>query len=412
MTVKLRTVQTAADDSAPLVLLYLVGSQCDTDLRAALPGCGIVASSESGLATTSQIIGLARIAAKVSEAAPLVLVGYSAGCQGVRRHLLDGVEPAAVVAIDGTHASWPPAQWQIDVWSRAIDRARDGSSTFVATCTQQRYTERLGPGKAFASTRTVLERASGAILGAGVEAHEGGLHLLSYASADIDAGAHIRQQREVLPDVLRRFVAPALAREPRSKTLLERIGSAVTQGLAAAVASVPTIVEPTSLGAAALEVARSQLNVSERTGKNDGPAIAAYFEGCTRRDPRGKEQPTGWATGWDWCAAFASWCGYRASVDAKPPHGRRIAVWELVRDAREAGAWQDVAEWGDGPRPGDLVIWQRSGDPRKPGQTGHVSRCVSFVGGKLVTIGGNEQNRVREADVSADLARAVGVIRY
>lgn len=414
MTVKLRLVQRAADPAAPLLVAYLVGSQCDADMRAALPGCGIVASSESGVATTGATLAQARILAGCGDAAPLVLLGYSAGCQGVRRHLLDGVEAAAVVAIDGTHASWPPAPWQIDAWKRVADRARMGSSLFVGTCTQQLYTERLGPGKAFASTRTVLQRATGAALNAGNELHDGGLHVIAYASADIDAAAHIRQQREVMPEMLRTYVAPWFARAPGLAPLLARIGS-YWAGLVSDV--VGRVIEPTpeppSLGLAALEVAKTQLGVREATGRNDGAAIAAYFDGCTRRSPNGVEARTGWATGWDWCAAFASWCGYRAlGAGQTAPHGRRIAVWELVRDALEAGRFDDVSAWGSGPRPGDLVIWQRAGDPRKPGQTGHVSRCESFTGGRLVTIGGNEENRVRRADVTSDLPRAVGVIRY
>lgn len=411
MTVRLRLVQRGASDEAPIVLAYLVGSHLDGAMRDALPGVGIVATAESGLATSSSIVEQARILAGCGKGSPLVLVGYSAGCQGVRRHLLDGLTPSAVVAIDGTHGSMPPAEWQVDVWRQAIDRARKGEALFVGTCTQQRYTERLGLGKAFASTRTILEAASGASLDAGSITRDGDCHLLGYASKDIDGPAHIHQQREVLPMVLREHVAPRLAREPLAARWLSSVAAAwgsVLERIGRTVAPQP---EPLSLGLAALELARTQLGVSERSGKNDGPAVAAYFEACTRRT-NGKEAPTGWATGWDWCAAFASWCGHRAAGDGQPPHGRRIAVWELVRDAREAGAWEDVADWGAGPRPGDLVIWRRSGDPRTTGQTGHVSRCVSWDGKRLVTIGGNEENRVREADVSADLARAVGVIRY
>lgn len=167
-----------------------------------------------------------------------------------------------------------------------------------------------------------------------------------------------------------------------------------------------------TLGARALEMARSQVGVRESSGANDGAQIARYFEGCTRL-LNGKEVKTGWQEGWDWCAAFASWCGYQAADEThKPPHGRRIAVWELIRDAQGLNRWEDVTEWGNGPRPGDLICWKRVGDPRNRNEPGHVSRCVSWDGTTLVTIGGNENNQVREADVTSDLARAVGVIRY
>lgn len=410
---KFRLVQRAEGAASPLAVCYLVGSHLDAELRAALPGCGIVATAESGLATGAIWLDRARQMAGVDGRAPLVLVGYSAGCQGVRRHLLDRVAPAAVVAIDGTHASWPPAEWQISVWQTLFGDARDGAPVVVATCTQQRYTERLGAGQAFASTRTVLERASGATLAAGTEIHEGGLHLIAYPSADIDGPAHIRQQREVLPEMLRRYIAPALGTSPAIVGFVDGARSAVARAVDWLVGpGEPAISEPRTLGLRALDVARTQLGVREATGRNDGSQIAQYFEGATRTT-NGRELATGWLPGWDWCAAFASWCGWRAGgLGESPPHGRRIAVWELVKDARMLGRFDEVAAWGRGPRPGDLVIWRRSGDPRLEGQTGHVSRCVSWDGRTLWTIGGNEENRVREADVSADLGRAVGVIRY
>lgn len=168
------------------------------------------------------------------------------------------------------------------------------------------------------------------------------------------------------------------------------------------------------LGARALERARSQVGVSEASGNNDGAQIARYFAGATRI-VHGHERPTGWAPGWEWCAAFASWCAFEARQGAEAvPHGWRIAVWEVVRDARAAGAWRDwSAGQPGGPRPGDLVIYRRSkGDPRNIGQMGHVARCVSWDGQNLVTIGGNEHNAVVQQDNAARLGDVVGFIAY
>jgi len=168
------------------------------------------------------------------------------------------------------------------------------------------------------------------------------------------------------------------------------------------------------LGARALARARSQLGVVEATGRNDGEAIRAYFRGATRRG-NGVERPTGWTTGWDWCAAFASWCAYDARQGDEPmPHGWRIAVWELVRDARERGTWRDWSSTAKGgPQPGDLVIYRRGGgDPRNVGQLGHVARCVSWDGASLATIGGNEHNRVTQQDNAQRLGDVVGFISY
>lgn len=167
------------------------------------------------------------------------------------------------------------------------------------------------------------------------------------------------------------------------------------------------------LGARALDRARSQLGVQEATGNNDGAQIAQFFAGATRI-VGGREKPTGWSPGWEWCAAFASWCAFEARQGAElVPHGWRIAVWELVRDARASGAWRDwTAVPAGGPRPGDLVIFRRNGDPREPGQTGHVARCVFWDGQRLVTIGGNENNAVTEQDNAVRLGDVVGFIAY
>lgn len=167
------------------------------------------------------------------------------------------------------------------------------------------------------------------------------------------------------------------------------------------------------LGLRALDRARSQLGTSEATGNNDGAQIAKYFAGATRIID-GQEKPTGWAPGWEWCAAFASWCAFEARQGAETvPHGWRIAVWELVRDARASGAWRDwTVGASSGPRPGDLVIYRRKGDPRQAGQTGHVARCVTWDGARLVTIGGNEHNAVTQQDNAARLGDAVGFIAY
>ena len=407
---KLRRVQLAASASSPIVLCYLVGSHMDRALRESLPGCAIAATDESGLATDRGVIAQARTLTGADSGAPLVLVGYSAGCQGVRRHLWDGEQPAAVVAIDGTHGSVPPRDEQIRPWRLVAERARRGEAVMVATCTQQSYTERLPAHQRFAASRTVLREATGEDLGPGTEVHMDGMHLYGYASAPIDRDAHIRQQREVLPEMLRRHVSLlATDAAPSGPGWLARASAwagSVVESLR------EPREEPATLGLRALEIARSQLGVREATGRNDGD-VATYFDGATRR-VLGRELPTGWQSGWDWCAAFASWCGWRAAAPGgcSPPHGRRIAVWELVRDARELGRWDDVERLPLRPRPGDLLVWRRSGDPRIEGQTGHVSRCVSWDGSRLTTIGGNEENRVRLADVTADLSRCVGVIRY
>ncbi len=170
------------------------------------------------------------------------------------------------------------------------------------------------------------------------------------------------------------------------------------------------------LGYRALQAARTQVGVTESTGENDGAQIGRYFKGATRRSASGKEQPVPWSEelGWDWCAAFASWAAYAAKLAGESvPHGWRIAVWELVRDAKESGAWQDWQGVGEGPRPGSLVVYKRGdGDPRVAGQQGHVARVESWDGKSLRTIGGNESNSVKLQDNAHRMDKIVGLIHY
>lgn len=151
-------------------------------------------------------------------------------------------------------------------------------------------------------------------------------------------------------------------------------------------------------GAAVVRVAQGyvQGGLRELTGRNDGPAIGALFAGCTRL-VAGVERPTGWVTGWDWCAAFASLCvhvGLGLAVGSVVPVGRRIAVRELVEDARRSGRLRGR---GYSPRPGDLWIGARGGGDPLLGGTGHVRVFAEALSvSHYIGVGGNEGNRVTE----------------
>jgi hypothetical protein len=153
-----------------------------------------------------------------------------------------------------------------------------------------------------------------------------------------------------------------------------------------------------SPGDAIVRVARGYVGTREASGKNDGAQIKAFFAGCTRRIA-GVERPTGWASGWDWCAAFASWCVHVAlglPVGAVVPVGRRIAVRELVEDARACGRLETSRLYR--PKPGDLYIGARGGGDPLLGGTGHVRIVAGDRGAShYVGIGGNESNAVSES---------------
>jgi len=208
-----RLVQAGSGEQRPLVILYLVGAQVDDAVRASLgPTPAIAAFDDArgeGLDTT-----VTRVARAVdAEIGDVVLVGFSAGCQAVRRELVAGGDPAAVVTIDGTHANLPPEGWQIEIWQKLARRARHGERLFVATCTQNTYVEHLPKDQRYAAVVTVLRAATGFACqpaATPVGEHEGSLHVYSFESATTDHHAHVAQQRVVMPEMLRRYVAPWL----------------------------------------------------------------------------------------------------------------------------------------------------------------------------------------------------------
>lgn len=196
---------------------YLLGpgtaGERDAALRAALPGCAIVAD-----ATSPKVPDVdAALRLTPQGTGELVLVGWSMGGQTIREIVRETVAPnmagrnvAAVVVADGTHAPLPGGTpWKRAAWERLGEMARSGGLTFVASCTQNTYVEHLPGSQAYASTRTVLDWIARRPMPPGTELHEGGLHLYSYPSQACDEGAHVRAL-DALPGLLSRHVAPLL----------------------------------------------------------------------------------------------------------------------------------------------------------------------------------------------------------
>jgi len=233
MTTRWRTIQRAKSPELGALAIYLAGPGEDKDgdgigdldeaIAAALPDVGIVATTSSGLVDTAADLRRAAEACGASEV--VALAGFSGGCQGVRAHLLRGATFRAVLVIDGTASNWPKLEpLHIGLWRDLGARARRGEMLFVATCTAQRYTQRLA--RPYAATSTVLGEALGSVELATykptrsplltypglpvVELHDGGLHALGYPGTDCDKWAHIHQLTHVLPWALGRYLAPWL----------------------------------------------------------------------------------------------------------------------------------------------------------------------------------------------------------
>lgn len=105
--------------------------------------------------------------------------------------------------------------------------------------------------------------------------------------------------------------------------------------------------------------------------------VADYFRlGVRDALVGGARTRTGYAAGWDWCAAGACWLGAEVGLGLGI-HEWRITVWELIADARASGRWRDAADGA--PLVGDLLCFRRgAGDPRTPGELGHVE---TYLGG-------------------------------
>lgn len=341
--------------SSDLILLYLVGTHLDDALKQILgPEPWIVSFGDSRGEPPKAVAGALGISVR-----SLVLAGYSGGCQSVRAVLrapsmLPPHERLGVVAIDGTHANIPPEKWQIEVWSKLGWEARRGEKLFVATCTNNIYTAKLPDP--YMPTLAVLRMAvEPALFPASPphEIHERDLHVYASMSKEIDKEAHIAQQRDVLPEMLRKHVAPWLGYEATT--------------------------EPTPKIKTPLDVALSLVGQRE-IGPNRGEIVRRSLAGCVRGG-----KPLGIREGVAWCAGFVGLCDHEAG--AKYPW--RAAVRELVEDARASGRWYEVDDYV--PKPGDLAIFRRGAkDPRR-GEEGHVERVAVApdATGSLTTIGGN-----------------------
>ena len=374
------TFHTVQRGRGPLVVAFLVdGSDQGSGpaLRQALPGAAIATSLDVPAKYLREDLAEARTLTGAEATAPLVLVGYSRGVQAVRAALVAGVEPEAVVAIDGTHAGLTPPDWQIDVWRELAADARAGRCIAVLTCTLQRYTARLAQNP-YLGTSVVLSRAldwpellelpqvapAGGYPGAPVaERHEGGLHVYAYSGLDTDKAAHAAQVVSVLPGML------ALHIGPMAEQLRDAGGPAAGD-----------------LEAALLRHALATVGIHE-VGANRGPWIDEAIRACGLEPPQ------------YWCAcAWTRWlreaCAELGVPMPIPGGAGALAIGvQLVRAGLAVTAEQLLRGEGlDVLIPGATCIWRRpAGGPG----AGHINVLERWDGGDaLATIGGNQNDSV------------------
>ena len=150
---------------------------------------------------------------------------------------------------------------------------------------------------------------------------------------------------------------------------------------------------------------QSGLGIREIPGVANDPRIVAYGDECRRGGTffgvlaNGQPVWVGAARKISSPTDAEHWCAKARSsallaclrVGERPPHGLRIAVSELVTDARLAGTWKRRGS-GYAPQPGDAAILGRAdGDPTAGG-SGHVRTVIMVDGDRYVGIGGNEND--------------------
>lgn len=144
-----------------------------------------------------------------------------------------------------------------------------------------------------------------------------------------------------------------------------------------------------------MEVARGEIGVSERTGRNDGVRVSEYLAYC------------GLGEGHEWCAAFVSWC-FGAVGMPEPRTPWSPALFPAGRVAWRSGLGPgaglepglELEPGGDTgfaggsaqqPLPGDVFgIWIR-----EKGRIGHAGLVESWDGVWCVTVEGNSGDAVR-----------------
>jgi uncharacterized protein (TIGR02594 family) len=115
-----------------------------------------------------------------------------------------------------------------------------------------------------------------------------------------------------------------------------------------------------------LLTAFAELGVEETPGHEATPRIADYL--ATVKQSPDDEIP--------WCAAFINWCLQRAGIKGT---GRANA--------------RSYQEWGfksDSPGVGDILVMPRGANSWQ----GHVAFYVQEMGTNILTIGGNQSNKV------------------
>lgn len=137
-----------------------------------------------------------------------------------------------------------------------------------------------------------------------------------------------------------------------------------------------SLVALATFGELVVSVAEGEMyaGAKEIGGNNLGPWVTKYLHGLS-------------SPGVSWCAAYASWCFYTASIKAgKPmPYRYTLGAKDTYYQFQKNG-WTYTPSATNIPLAGDIIVFYR-GDPH--GDLGHIGLVHHCANGILVTIEGN-----------------------
>ena len=153
-----------------------------------------------------------------------------------------------------------------------------------------------------------------------------------------------------------------------------------------------------------LDIARSQLGIAEKTGRNDGIPASLYG-----------------GDGLPWCAAFIMWCFEQSDQETAMP-AMRTGRWWKWRAC--AVMWTGLKQTGHTigpkvrPEPGDIIFFYGRMGSDQSGESGiaHVG-IISTVednigdGWVIETIEGNTSNKVAKREYVYGDTRIAGFAR-
>jgi len=148
----------------------------------------------------------------------------------------------------------------------------------------------------------------------------------------------------------------------------------------------------------AVRSAVGELGVRERPGRdNVGGRIVTYRKAVigAGENPY-KAEP--------WCADFVSWLWRRSGAPIGFGGAGSDYVPELVAWAHVTRNWHRARD-GYKPKPGDLIVYRESGNPR-----GHIGMVVKLTRGRVHTVEGNYSDRVQRRTIKPWDATVTGFI--